>query len=278
MEIAILSGKGGTGKTTIATNLARIMKMTYVDCDVEEPNGNIFLKADVVGKEDVHILNPVFDKSRCTNCGACVKACQFNALASVLDGIMLFEELCHGCGACNLACKQGAISEEGRQIGQIHIGKTDEINTYEGRLNIGEPMGGPIISHLKKIVNTEKHCILDASPGTSCSVVKTLNDVNYAVLVTEPTKFGLHDLDLAVTLVREMQIPFDVVINRHRMKNDLIESYCRREDIGILGKIRFSKHAAEIYSEGEMLIDHEEFRADFEKIKKNILTKINGGK
>lgn len=277
MEIAVLSGKGGTGKTTIATNLAKTMNMTYVDCDVEEPNGNIFLKANIVDKKDVHILNPVFDKSICINCGDCVKACQFNALASVIDGIMLFEELCHGCGACYLACKQGAISEEGRAVGEIFIGNSGAITTYEGRLNIGEPMGGPIISQIKKMINIEKNCILDSSPGTSCSVVKTLNDVDYAVLVTEPTKFGLHDLDLAVTLVREMEIPFDVVINRHRAGNNMIEVYCSKENIDVLGKIKFSKKAAEIYSNGGMLIDHDDFREDFQSIGDKIMNKINGG-
>jgi len=271
MKIVVLSGKGGTGKTTVATNLSCVLKMDYVDCDVEEPNGHIFLKPQIQKVDDVKILNPMFDKDKCVSCGACVKACQFNALAKVLDGLTLFEELCHGCGTCSLVCKNGAISEVGRKIGTISIGH----GFKSGKLNVGEPMGGPIISQLK-ILSKDDHVIYDSSPGTSCSVVKTLDGADYAVLVTEPTKFGLHDLKLAADLVKDMNIPFGIVVNRSIQETRMIDIFCEENQFKLLGKIPFSKEAAVLYSKGKLLIENEEYLQSFELLGQTIMNQIKG--
>lgn len=263
MRYAVLSGKGGTGKTTVATNLAKVMGAIYADCDVEEPNGHIFLQPQIDLTKEVTILNPNFTE-KCTGCGACVKACQFNALAKSLDKIMLFEELCHGCGACSLACPEDAIIEKGRPVGLVKIGK-DYIG---GCLNIKEPMGGPVITAVKKEF-LDKEYVIDSAPGTSCNVVKALDDVNYAVLVTEPTLFGLHDLKLAVELVRALDIPFGIVLNRAK-EDRLIEAYCEEEKIQLLGKIPFSKQAAQMYSRGQMLVEDPNFEEIFKKLSHTI--------
>lgn len=263
MRYAVLSGKGGTGKTTIATNLAKVMDAIYADCDVEEPNGHIFLKPEIDIRKEVTILNPHFT-DRCTGCGKCVKVCQFNALAKSLDKIMLFEELCHGCGACSLVCPENAIIEIGRPVGVVEIGD----GYIGGRLNIKEPMGGPVITAVKNEF-FEGDYVIDAAPGTSCNVVKALNDVDFAILVTEPTLFGLHDLKLAVELVRVLKIPFGIVLNRAK-EDQLIEDYCKEENILMLGKIPFSKHAAEIYSKGQMLIEDDLFKKTFSILSETI--------
>ena len=249
MEIVILSGKGGTGKTTVSTNLSKIMDYSYIDCDVEEPNGHIFLKHKETEMRQVYLLNPEFTDA-CRNCGACVKACEYNAIVNMLDKMMLFEELCHGCGACKLACPLDAIKEVGRSIGEIRLAD----NFGMGLLNLKEPMGGPIISKLKQVTAHYDNRFFDAPPGVSCSVVKACEGANYAVLVTEPTKFGLHDLKKAVQLVRDLRIPFGVVINRYDGPS-FMDDYLEDEGIACLGKVPFSKKAAVLYSEGELLIE-----------------------
>lgn len=277
MEIVILSGKGGTGKTTVATNLAQVLKMAYIDCDVEEPNGHIFLKPIIEKQEAVEILNPVFDTNKCNLCGKCVEVCQFNALANTLTGILLFEELCHGCGACGITCNQDAINEIGRPIGTISIGNVDGVAFMKGQLNINEPMGGPIISKLKEASKSSGHKLLDSSPGSSCSVVKTLEGADYAVLVTEPTKFALHDLKLVVTLVRKMDIPLGIIINRKIDGIHMIRDYCDIENIDLIGEIPFSRKAAELYSKGILLVDDPEYKEIFEDIATELIKKTVGG-
>lgn len=270
MQIAVLSGKGGTGKTTVSTNLAQIMGWTYVDCDVEEPNGFIFLKPEVLESKKVELPVPIIDKNKCTLCKICVETCQFNALAATNDEIMLFEKLCHGCGACLLACPTNAISEVKREIGKIDIGKTGNIKCLRGVLNIGEPMGGPIITDLKRQTN-EKEVLIDCAPGTSCNVVKAVKNVDYTILVTEPTEFGLHDLKLAVELVKKMNIPFSVIINRADNMKNLITDYCKENQIEVLGVIPFSKKIAKKYSNGELLVNQDD---DIRKIFFEIAQKL----
>ncbi len=273
MQIAVLSGKGGTGKTTISTNLAKIMKYAYVDCDVEEPNGFIFLKPEITETKDVFIPVPSVKKEKCITCKACVDICEFNALANVGEEILLFEKLCHGCGACLLICPENAITEKERSIGKIKIGKSEDIDFAMGILNPGEPMAGPIISELKKKID-EKMTLIDCAPGSSCNVVKALIDSDYALLVTEPTAFGLHDLKIAVELVRDMNIPFGVIINRSDEYENMITDYCKKENIKIIGTIPFYKKAALLYSQGKLLIEDVEYEKLFQSIKNNLEEEI----
>ena len=270
MKIVVISGKGGTGKTTLATNLSKVMNLSYVDCDVEEPNGHIFLKPLIETTKPVTIPNPVFDSNKCILCGKCTEFCQFNALAKVLTDIKLFSSLCHGCGACFYGCPENAIEEVPRVIGHIEVGK----KFYKGSLNIQEPMGGPIISELNQMVHED--AIFDAPPGTSCSVVKTLEGANYAILVTEPTQFGLHDLKLAVELVRSMKIPFGVIENRSLEQVDMVRSYCKEASIEYIYALPFSRTAASTYATGKLLIEDINFNNHFRNIKDIINKKMKG--
>lgn len=268
MDIVVLSGKGGTGKTTVSTNLSRVMNYAYVDCDVEEPNGYIFLKPEIRETRKVYLLNPEFTHA-CTACGRCAEACEYNAIVAMLDKMILFEELCHACGACKMACPIGAIHEVERAVGSVSL--SDDFGM--GLLNLKEPMGGPIISALKSWTKGFGNRIIDAPPGVSCSVVKACEDADYAVLVTEPTVFGLHDLKKAVSLVRSLDIPFGVIINRYDGYS-FLDDYLYHERITCIGKIQFSKRAAVIYSEGKMLIDDEVFTAVFQEIASNIRSQL----
>ncbi|MDD2497732.1 MAG: ATP-binding protein [Desulfitobacteriaceae bacterium] len=269
MQISVLSGKGGTGKTTIATNLAVIMGGYYVDCDVEEPNGFIFLKPNISKSKDVSIPTPQIDYTKCTLCKKCVQVCQFNALGIAGNQVLVFEKLCHGCGACLLACPDGAISEKERAIGKIDAGQSGELKCLQGVLNVGEPMAGPIIRDLKEMVK-EESSLIDCSPGSSCNVVKAISGAHYAILVTEPTAFGLHDLKIAVELVRKLKLPFGLIINRGNDDNRMIIDYCEKEKIRLLGVIPFDRRVAEIYSRGNLLIEDEHYREIFEELAENI--------
>lgn len=249
MRIAILSGKGGTGKTTVAASLAQVVEGSqYIDCDVEEPNGFLFLKPEVDESKEVRVLVPHVDAQSCTLCGDCARICQFNALAVTPKRVLVFAELCHHCGACLLVCKSGAITEVERRIGVIETDRERRI--IQGRLDVGEPVGVPIIAMLKRQINSEKPAILDCSPGASCAVVKSLDGCDYAVLVTEPTPFGLHDLKIAVKLVRKMGILAGVVINKADPESRLIEDYCQAASLPVLMTIPFSRTIAENYSQG----------------------------
>lgn len=254
MNIAVLSGKGGTGKTTVSTNLALALKSNYVDCDVEEPNGFLFLKPNIDEVEKVLVDYLYIDSNKCISCGSCVNACQFNALAKVNNDIMLFEKLCHSCGACEIACNHGALKYKKRKTGTIEKGKSKDINCARGVLDIGEPMAVPIINKLLDNL-LEGLNIIDCPPGTSCNVVNALKYANGAILVTEPTKFGLHDLDMAVEVVKMFNIDYGIIINKDDGKENIIRKYCKENNIKIIGAIPYSKDIAEIYSKGEILYD-----------------------
>jgi len=254
LNIAILSGKGGTGKTTVSTNLALALKANYVDADVEEPNGFLFLQPNIDEKEKVFLDYPVIDKDICTACGRCVEVCQFNALARILEEIMLYDKLCHGCGACKIVCNQGALDYAKREIGHIERGYRGAIGCQRGVLEIGEPMAVPVIRQLLTGLG-DKLNIIDCPPGTSCNVVNSLRYADLAILITEPTEFGLHDLKRAVSLAEMFDIPFGVVINKDDGKENIVEKFCVDEDIAIWGRIPYSKHIARSYSKGEVLYD-----------------------
>lgn len=265
MNITVLSGKGGTGKTTVSTNLAIALSSNYIDCDVEEPNGFLFLKPEISFSEEVTVDYPKINKEKCIACGKCVETCQFNALVKVEDHIMTFPKLCHSCGACELSCDYGAINYEKRVIGKIERGESENIKCQRGILEIGEPMSVPVINKLLKNLD-EGTNLIDCPPGTSCNVVNTLRYADVALLVTEPTKFGLHDLKRAVELVRSFKLPFGVIINKDDERQNQIRQYCKTEDIPIIGSIPYSKDIASCYSKGHILYKQVEYKAIFDEI------------
>jgi MinD superfamily P-loop ATPase len=251
MIIAVASGKGGTGKTTVATNIAiSIGKAQFLDCDVEEPNANIFLHAKIKEYENVSVIIPEINKEKCDFCGKCSEFCVYNALAVVRQKILVFPELCHSCGGCELVCPKDAIIWKEQVVGRVEHGKTMDIDFYHGLLNVGEAQAIPVIKALKRKIDKKKNVIIDVPPGTSCPVIESINGSDYCVLVTEPTPFGLHDLKLAVEVVRHMNIPFGVVINRDGIGDNRVEVYCQKQGISILLKIPEQQKIALLYSKG----------------------------
>ena len=251
MRIAIASGKGGTGKTTVAVNLALSLgKLQLIDCDVENPNAHLFLGAELEMVEPVNIIVPFIDKSMCTNCGKCAEFCRYNALVSFKHDTLLFPEMCHGCGGCTLVCPEKAITETNRPIGRIFHAKTSGIDFWSGLLNIGEPMATPVIKRLKSHLEKKKISILDSPPGTACPVIETMSDADFVILVTEPTPFGLHDLKLAMEVVKLLGIPFGVIVNRMGSGDDRVQKYCTEHGVQLLMEIPQSQEIASLYSKG----------------------------
>ncbi len=281
MIIAVASGKGGTGKTTISTNLAFSLKtnVQFLDCDVEEPNAHIFINPEIKKTEDVSIPVPVVDREQCVFCGKCQEVCAYNAIAvfspkeKTKGKILVFPELCHGCGACAYLCPQKCIKEVHRVVGVLESGTKGDIDFVHGKLNIGEAMAPPVIRAVKDKIDQKKTIIIDAPPGTSCPVISSLQGSDFCLLVTEPTPFGLNDLVLAVEVSRKMGIPFGVVINRADLGDSKTEKYCEEENIPILMRIPFKKEIAAAYSKGVSIVEEfpeyrKEFQELFEKIEK----------
>jgi MinD superfamily P-loop ATPase len=281
MIISVASGKGGTGKTTIAVNLAlSIDNAQLLDCDVEEPNAHIFLNPQISERKKAFIPVPEIDGSKCVYCGKCAEVCVYNAIA-IIPGqggnkgtYLLFSNLCHGCGACAALCPEKAIKEADREIGVVETGASGEIVFVQGKLNIGEAMSPPLIRKVKEYIDPGKTVIIDAPPGTSCPVVTSVKGSDYAVLVTEPTPFGLNDLILAVEVLRKLGIPFGVVINRADLGNNKTEEYCEKEKIPVLMKIPFKREIAMAYSKGEPIVSlFPEYKKDF----KGMFNRIKNG-
>lgn len=276
MIISVASGKGGTGKTTVATNLAlSIGKTQFLDCDVEEPNANIFLHSNITEREDVFMSIPKINKNKCDYCGKCSEFCAFNALAVIPDDILVFPELCHSCGGCEIVCPRKAVSWDKRVIGIVEHGQTKNIDFYHGLLHVAENQAVPVIKALKRKIDKNKNVIIDVPPGTSCPVIESIAGSDYCILVTEPTPFGLHDLTLAVEVVKHMHIPFGVIINRDGVGDDNVKYYCKKENIPILLKIPERKKIAHFYSEGITLVNeshewHEMFGLLYDRIKEEV--------
>jgi len=255
--ISVASGKGGTGKTTVAVNLALALdNVQLLDCDVEEPNAHLFLNPVIKEKIKSTVLIPEVDESKCTYCGKCRDVCAYHAIAVLPrdekgpGSILLFPSLCHGCGGCSLFCPEKAIREVDKEIGVVEKGDSGTVRFVHGRLNIGEIMSPPLIKHVKKHIDPARTAILDAPPGTSCPVIAAVKGSDFCILVTEPTPFGLHDLTLAVEVLRKLQIPFGVVVNRSDIGDEKVDAYCRDNAIPILMRIPFDREIAFLYSQG----------------------------
>ena len=291
MIISVASGKGGTGKTTVAVNLALSLSnihpvrnfalqgkrigisngVQFLDCDVEEPNAHIFLKPKIQDKISVYIPVPQVDKDKCNFCGKCAEVCAYNAIAVLKKDILVFPELCHGCGSCSHFCPQEAIKEVDREIGFVEIGNKDNLQFVHGRLNIGQAMSPPLIRAVKKYINPTRTVIVDVPPGTSCPVIEAIKESNFCILVTEPTPFGLYDLTLAVEVLRKVKIPFGVVINRSDLGDKKVDDYCKKERIPILMYIPFKKEIAMTYSKGIPIVDeYPDFKEKFHKLFEDI--------
>ena len=273
MRIAVASGKGGTGKTLVAINLALSINANQVlDCDVEEPNDYIFLEPKVTTSEPVEVLIPEIDEEKCTYCRKCAELCQFNALFVAGETAMVFPELCHSCGGCKLVCPEGAIMEVPRSIGEIYVGDVDGIELVYAKLNIGEALAVPIISAVKEKAQKDNLVILDSPPGSACPVVESVMGADFCVMVTEPTPFGLHDLEVAAEVVKQLGIPLGVVVNFAGIGDRGVYEYCEKMKLPILMEIPYDRKIAELYSRGipfvkEMPEWKENFRELYEKIK-----------
>jgi MinD superfamily P-loop ATPase len=280
MIISVASGKGETGKTLVATSLALSLKDKYrvqlLDCDVEEPNGHIFMKPDITQSEVVSIPVPRVDEEKCTHCGKCAEVCAYHAIAVLGEYVLTFPELCHGCGACSYLCPEKAISEVPHEIGVIETGQADGVAFGHGKLNIGQAMAPPVIRKVKGLVDKDSVVIIDASPGTSCPVVEAIKGSDFCLLVTEPTPFGLNDLILAVETVRQLRIPFGIVLNRADVGDGKTEEYCAKEGIPILLTIPLDMNIASFYSQGVPLVEGmPDYKNSFIKLYEKIGDAVN---
>ena len=288
MNIAVLSGKGGTGKTLLSVNMAATSKSaTYIDCDVEEPNGYLFFKPEAIVEENVSVKIPEVDKELCSGCRKCVDFCKFNALAFIKKAPIVFGDICHSCGGCSLLCPENAITEKDKVIGKIEKGKSQGIDIYTGILNTGEVSGVPIIEKLleenrksssngeisNNIEGNEKLSIIDCPPGSACIVMESIKDADFCVLVAEPTAFGAHNLEMVYELVSLFGKPFGVVLNKCLDGENPSEEFCKEKGIKILGRVPFEKELGEINSNAKIAARESE---RYNKLFKNILETVKG--
>jgi len=276
--IAVASGKGGTGKTTVAVNMALSLEnVQLLDCDVEEPNVHLLLNPQIDEVKPVYTLTPKVNEELCDHCGECAKFCEYNALFVGSNKVLVFPELCHGCGGCIIICPKHAISEKKRQIGTVKIGSAANIEIVYGELKVGEPMPVPVIKEVKKHVDKRKTVIIDSPPGTSCPVIESVYKSDYCVLVAEPTPFGLHDLKMTVEVLEEIKVPFGVVVNRAGIGDKKVYKYCEEKSIPVLFEIPFERKIAELYSRGiPFTLEMPKWKERFRQLLNEIRRRVNG--
>jgi len=269
MIISIASGKGGTGKTTVATNLAVSLgsDVQLLDCDVEEPNAHLFINPVIRLNKKVYTPVPKIDEEKCNFCKKCAEICRFKAIAVIKKTVLTFPELCHSCGGCMEVCPEKAITETGRELGVIEIGHRNGLAFVHGRLRVGEAMSPPLIREVRSHTRSDQLTIIDAPPGTSCPVIAAMKGADFVLMVTEPTPFGLHDLKLAVEAVKLLEIPKGLVINRSDIGNDGVRTYAKMENLPILMEIPFDRNIAEVYSKGKLVVEEmPEWKERFKKL------------
>lgn len=273
MIISVASGKGGTGKTTVSLNLALAIKepLNLLDVDVEEPNCHLFLPELSYISEKKYNIVPEINKDKCTYCGKCAEICQFNALAVLPEKTIVFKELCHSCEGCIMFCPEKAIDKTQIEFGTVNKAKYKNINFTFGELKIGYPMSPPLIKEVKSNIEKDKLNIIDCPPGTSCPAIEAVKDTDFCLLVSDPTPFGIHDLKLSIRALRYLKIPFGLVINRFDIADDILENYCKDEEIPVLLRIPDDRKIAEAYSKGKLMVDEiPEYRKDFQRLYKKI--------
>lgn len=276
MMIAVLSGKGGTGKTFVSVNLSFVAdNSNYIDCDVEEPNGHLFFKPNIIKSEKVHVKIPNINNELCSGCRRCVDFCKFNALAYIKDKVHVFDEICHSCGGCMLLCPEKAISEKDKEIGEIQEGVFNNSNIYTGILNPGEETGVSIIKKLLKITDNKPYTFIDCPPGSSCSVMESIKDVDYCILVAEPTLFGVHNFNMVYNLVKLFDKPYGVVLNKCLDGENPAEKYCNEKNIKVLCKIPFEHELGKLNSNAEIASEkNEKYKSLFSSLLKTIKEEV----
>ena len=277
MKIAVLSGKGGTGKTFVSVNLAVAMgESTYLDCDVEEPNGQLFFRPEIKEERRVVEMMPAFDKDKCDGCRKCVDFCKFNALAFIAGRPFVFPEVCHPCGGCALVCPQDAVTSEEKEVGTVEIGKAGNVDFVAGKMNIGEASGVPIIKNILGNIPENPWIIVDCPPGSGCMAMESISQVDYCILVAEPTEFGRHNLEMVYNLVKMFDKPMSVVLNKCTEDENPSEKFCKENNIEIIGKLPFSRITGKEAAEGNIIynIDNE-MKAKFDGICDKIKEKLS---
>jgi MinD superfamily P-loop ATPase len=277
--IAIASGKGGTGKTTVAVNLAAVASfgVTLLDCDVEEPNAHLFLKPEWEHEERHNVLIPQFDMEKCNACGDCREKCRFNAIVIIKNEPRVFNELCHSCGVCSMICPENAITETPREIGTVETGRWKHVSFTHGRLDVSEAKSPPLMERVKEFASKDGLTIIDCPPGTACPAVEAVRGSDFVLLVTEPTPFGLNDLVLAVEMTRALDIPFGILLNKSDIGDSAVVEYCKDQNIPILAEIPFDKSLAEVCSRGDIAVEKlPAYRDLFSRLLERLLVEVSG--